>query len=204
MNVHAKRVLAAVVVIGGCVAVGLGIFYAYFYVPHFAEVTPTALYRSGQPGEGDLERLHSAYGIRTVVNLRERDEQTGEHGLTFDDEVATAEKLGMSFVHLPMPSKHDPDPNVMRRWLEIISDEKNHPVLVHCKRGVDRTGLLVALYRAQREGWSLDRALDEAVEQRLDPEDCPAVRQSLEAFMKRQSTTTRTATQRGDAAGGSH
>jgi protein-tyrosine phosphatase len=35
-------------------------------------------------------------------------------------------------------------------------------VFVHCKRGADRTGAVVGLYRVLRQDWSVDRAYDEA------------------------------------------
>ena len=35
-------------------------------------------------------------------------------------------------------------------------------VLVHCKDGVDRTGMIVAIYRMTPEGWTSNDALAEA------------------------------------------
>jgi protein tyrosine/serine phosphatase len=35
-------------------------------------------------------------------------------------------------------------------------------VFVHCRRGADRTGALVGFYRIARNGWSAERAYDEA------------------------------------------
>jgi hypothetical protein len=32
---------------------------------------------------------------------------------------------------------------------------------VHCREGVDRTGVMVAVYRVAIDGWSTDQAIDE-------------------------------------------
>jgi protein tyrosine phosphatase (PTP) superfamily phosphohydrolase (DUF442 family) len=37
------------------------------------------------------------------------------------------------------------------------------PVLVHCEWGRDRTGLVVAAYRVAVNGWSKDKAMQEAI-----------------------------------------
>lgn len=36
------------------------------------------------------------------------------------------------------------------------------PVLVHCQHGQDRTGLAIAAYRVSVQGWTKDRAMQEA------------------------------------------
>jgi protein tyrosine/serine phosphatase len=41
---------------------------------------------------------------------------------------------------------------------------ENYPVLIHCKAGLHRTGVLVALYRMEYDGWSAQRAMDELKE----------------------------------------
>jgi hypothetical protein len=38
----------------------------------------------------------------------------------------------------------------------------NQPVFVHCKRGADRTGALIAVYRVSHDGRTAERALEEA------------------------------------------
>ena len=50
-----------------------------------------------------------------------------------------------------------------REILEILDDPDRCPVLVHCARGTCRTGAAVALYRFERDGWTID---DVAVEMR--------------------------------------
>ena len=50
-----------------------------------------------------------------------------------------------------------------REILKIIDDPERRPVLVHCARGTCRTGAAVAMYRFERDGWTID---DVAVEMR--------------------------------------
>ena len=47
------------------------------------------------------------------------------------------------------------------RFLRIVEDKENRPVLVHCEQGFHRTGVLVAAYRIAHCGWSFEKALKE-------------------------------------------
>ena len=46
------------------------------------------------------------------------------------------------------------DQAVVRNALSVMTDPANQPVYVHCSRGVDRTGVVVAVYRMEVDGWS--------------------------------------------------
>jgi len=50
----------------------------------------------------------------------------------------------------------------LRRVLASIRDAPK-PVLVHCWRGSDRTGAVVAAYRIAFQGWTREQAIDELV-----------------------------------------
>jgi protein tyrosine/serine phosphatase len=52
-------------------------------------------------------------------------------------------------------------PPVVDEFLALLDDEKNYPVLIHCKAGLHRTGRLTAIYRMEYEGWSHGEALRE-------------------------------------------
>ncbi len=43
----------------------------------------------------------------------------------------------------------------------ILSDPQRQPVYVHCDHGVDRTGMVLAAYRIQVDGWTFERAYEE-------------------------------------------
>ena len=51
-------------------------------------------------------------------------------------------------------------------WLKredyAIDDASAGPVFVHCRRGADRTGTVVACYRIAHDGWDNQKALQEA------------------------------------------
>ena len=47
--------------------------------------------------------------------------------------------------------------------LSILEDGSTGPVFVHCKRGADRTGAVIAAYRIDHDGWDNARALREAM-----------------------------------------
>ena len=50
----------------------------------------------------------------------------------------------------------------MTRVLEILADPESGPVYVHCRRGCDRTGAVIACYRILVENWDAERAIAEA------------------------------------------
>jgi protein tyrosine phosphatase (PTP) superfamily phosphohydrolase (DUF442 family) len=121
-------------------------------IKRFIEVAP-GLYRGGQPDVDGFAYLRDL-GIRTVVSLRND-----------DSEKAMVESLGMRFVHIPVtfrPLGGTLPRDAVARFLEIVDEPAHGPVFVHCKRGADRTGAFVGLYRIVRQGWTLDRAYDEA------------------------------------------
>ena len=122
-------------------------------LPKFSQVGER-LYRGAQPREGGLRRL-AELGINTVINLRGASERTRS-------DEAEAAGLGLRYFNVPMPVWGRPEDGHVLRVLEIISAPESGRVFVHCKDGVDRTGMVVALYRITADGWSADAAAREA------------------------------------------
>jgi protein tyrosine/serine phosphatase len=109
------------------------------------------LYRGAVPSNVALEELH-AQGIKLVVDLREK----GGDTLRERQEVTA---LGMHYVSVPLSPWSAPTPDQVRSVLSFFG---NQPIFVHCRRGKDRTGTIIACYRIQHDGWSNTRALEEA------------------------------------------
>ena len=118
------------------------------------------LYRGSQPDAEGFRYLRDL-GVKSVVNLREESDaiKTGEQQIV--------ESLGMRYVHLPVKDgnfftwfRRIPDDSV-RQFLTVVQSEPG-PVFVHCRRGTDRTGAMVAFYRMATSGWDAQRATSEA------------------------------------------
>ena len=112
------------------------------------------LFRSGQPRDGSLSRLREL-GINTIINLRGASARTRA-------EEAEARALGFNYYNVALPNWARPQDERVARVLELIAAPESGRVLVHCKQGVDRTGMIVAMYRITHEGWTSDKALAEA------------------------------------------
>jgi uncharacterized protein (TIGR01244 family) len=125
----------------------------YQELPNFHQVNEQ-LYRSGQPKSGGLKKL-ADFGIKTIVNLRGESDETKA-------EEAEAKKLGLRYFNIPMSSAGRPTDEQVRHVIDVIESQENAPVLIHCRRGSDRTGAIIAIYRIKREGWAANRALEEA------------------------------------------
>lgn len=116
---------------------------------HWDVVKPGILYRSGQLTSDQLAEAVERYGIKTVVNFQLPDEKLrAERELT--------ERLGVEFLNLPMSGDGFGREHQFREVLEAVDDPERRPVLVHCARGTCRTGAAVALYRYERDGWTID------------------------------------------------
>jgi tyrosine-protein phosphatase SIW14 len=125
----------------------------YKELPNFHEVN-SRLYRGAQPRWGGINRLVQL-GIKTVVNLREGDDQARA-------EEAEARAAGLRYFNVPFKRTGRPTDQQVSSVLSIINDTENQPVFVHCKLGKDRTGTVIAVYRIAHDGWTSERAKAEA------------------------------------------
>jgi protein tyrosine/serine phosphatase len=108
-------------------------------------------YRGSQPKGQNYGQL-AALGVKTIVDLREDASDTAQ---------SDAERAGMRYINLPLKEKSYPGPDAAARFLEILADQTNWPVYVHCAGGRHRTGVMTAVYRMSVDGWSIDQAYQE-------------------------------------------
>jgi tyrosine-protein phosphatase SIW14 len=113
------------------------------------------VYRGAQPSAAGFASL-AKLGVKTVIDLRE----IGEHSQAGEEAIVKA--LGMQYVSIPMRGMAKPDDGVVSHILGLLNDSESAPVFVHCRRGADRTGAVIACYRISHDSWQPKRALSEA------------------------------------------
>ncbi len=123
------------------------------HVRNFSKVNDH-LYRGGEPSLVGLQEL-GAMGVKLVIDLREPGGST-----TFEKQEA--EKLKMQYVNVPFPALSAPSKEEIDRVLALLLHGDSETVFVHCRRGKDRTGTVIACYRIQHDGWPNWQALQEA------------------------------------------
>ena len=117
------------------------------HVPNLYRVEPDLL-RSAQPDAAGFQDL-ATLGVKTVLDLR-----------AGHDDASEAGKAALHFLRVPMRAWSARDRDVVQA-LKILADRSNRPILVHCQKGADRTGMVLALYRVVIQGWSKEDALRE-------------------------------------------
>jgi protein tyrosine/serine phosphatase len=122
-------------------------------VHNFGQVNKQ-IYRGGEPSLVGLQEL-GAMGVKIDLDLR-------EPGGATDFERKEVEKLGMKFMNIPLSAFFAPTNAQMEKVLSLLMQDKSDPIFVHCLRGKDRTGTVIACYRIQHDGWSNGAALEEA------------------------------------------
>jgi protein tyrosine/serine phosphatase len=115
------------------------------------------VYRGAQPSDQGLKYL-AKLGVKTVIDLRESGARSRE-----EEKVVTA--TGMKYINVPMGGLRAPTGSEMDKILGILENSAAGPVFVHCKRGADRTGAVIAAYRIDHDRWENARALNEAKSQ---------------------------------------
>ena len=106
-----------------------------------------------QPRLKHLEKL-KAEGVKAVINLRTR----GEHRA--DEEEAKAKELGLRYFHIPVVFG-EPKEEQATEFLKITDDPENRPAFIHCA-GAVRVGAFWMIRRVLRDGWTVERAEEEA------------------------------------------
>jgi len=111
------------------------------------QMSPT-LYRSALPDEGAVPLL-KRLRVVTVINFLP------------ESDSSWLSAPGIAQIQLPYRTNHVDDADVLKSLRVIQAAEANGPVLMHCKHGSDRTGLMSAMYRVVVQGWSKEDALNE-------------------------------------------
>lgn len=123
-------------------------------ITNFARVESTVACGGATKPEA-LARLKQM-GFVSVVNLR----LPTEAGADLEAEAAAAQAAGLRYVHLPFSST-SPDPAVVDRFLQTLSEPGGQPAYIHCATG-NRAAAFWMIKRVQLDGWDVDRAAQEA------------------------------------------
>jgi tyrosine-protein phosphatase SIW14 len=123
-------------------------------VPNFHQVNEH-VFRGGQPVDAGWNSL-AHLGIKVVIDLR----PSSEHPINAEEHAVEA--AGMKYVNVPMRGIGSPVADAVSKVLSLLVSDSDGPVFVHCRRGADRTGTVIACYRILHDHWANQKALQEA------------------------------------------
>jgi tyrosine-protein phosphatase SIW14 len=159
-----------------CVVLLVGVMPVVWYRAVYAhgkrlrEVEPGRVYRSGQMTADGFADAFNSLGIRSVINVQDDfpdpDLEQSFFSRSSVRESAWCASHGVRYFALAPDliarrSVGSSQPAVINEFERILDDERNYPVLIHCKAGLHRTGILCAVYRMEYQGWSHDQAYAE-------------------------------------------
>jgi protein tyrosine/serine phosphatase len=126
------------------------------------------IYSGRQPKPEEFPELKQM-GIKTVLDLR---------GGMFHAprEKKLVEAAGMQYVSMRLSGLFPPRHQQIASILAVLDDPARQPVFVHCRRGDDRVGMVIACYRMVHDRWTNQQAYEEAIHNGLNP---------LEVLMRR-------------------
>jgi tyrosine-protein phosphatase SIW14 len=142
---------------------------------NFRVVKEGVLYRCGQLTPAGLVRVVHERGIKTVVTLR----ASRNPGISDPDawEESFCAERGLKHVRLiprvwgANEKGEVPAEENIKKFLAVIDNPENHPVLVHCFAGIHRTGTMCAIFRMEYDRWPAERAINEMQQCGFDPAD---------------------------------
>ena len=112
------------------------------------------VYRGAQPTDEGFQYL-AKIGVKTIIDLRETDSRSQAEQRVVSD-------AGMQYVNVPMTGHTPPTEAEITKILAVLEEGTTGPVFVHCQRGADRTGAVIAAYHIDHDKWDNSRALQDA------------------------------------------
>ncbi|UFH48844.1 dual specificity protein phosphatase family protein [Pseudomonas sp. KNUC1026] len=116
------------------------------------------LYRSGLPSD-DRDVQLKALGVRSVVSFIK------------DDDREWVKDPSIRLYSQPMHADRVTDDEILQALRTVRAAQAQGPVLIHCKHGNNRTGIVAAMYRITFDGWSREAALAEMQNNGFGSED---------------------------------
>lgn len=121
--------------------------------PNFRTVEDNSIYRSGFPEPSNFPFLQSL-NLKSIICMCT--EPYPEEHLEF----LNANKIKLFQFGIDGTKTAPVPKSTITEALKIIIDVRNHPLLIHCKRGKHRTGCLVGCFR-KLQNWCLSSVLEE-------------------------------------------
>jgi protein tyrosine phosphatase (PTP) superfamily phosphohydrolase (DUF442 family) len=143
--------------------------YYRYVLEHGKRLRPVvegAVYRSGCLTANGFRDAIEKHHIKTVITFWDEDPDPVLKGSRFDrssikeSELCKSMGVDYKFIHLKLRPDYDPQVAI-DKFLEVMDNPNSYPVLVHCKAGLHRTGVMAAIYRMEYDGWSRQDAMRE-------------------------------------------
>jgi tyrosine-protein phosphatase SIW14 len=144
--------------------------WEYTHSKRLRPVVEGKVYRSGQlTAPGFIEAV-DRYHFHTIINLQDDvpdpDVALGYFTRKTIKESELCRQLGVRYVFVApdlISRKRVPHdrPPAIDQFLAIMDDPATYPVLLHCRAGLHRTGIMAAIYRMEYQGWSHEQAIAE-------------------------------------------
>lgn len=139
--------------------VGVGVIgiIGYLAILHFSgnfhAVIAGELYRSAQVNGAQLSNYTQKVGLKSVLNLRGASPDAG----WYKDEMSESARLGLVHADFALSASREVTLEEATQLIALMRTLPK-PLLIHCKHGSDRTGLLSALYLAAIKGEDAETA----------------------------------------------
>ena len=117
-----------------------GPLHTYLFESNLMPVVEGQVYRSAQPSGPELARWVERLGIKSVLNLRGEDNDAA----WMREEHSVSASLGITHYDLHLSADRMPPAQKLREVVQIL-DAAPRPLLLHCKGGVERSGLVGAV-----------------------------------------------------------
>ena len=141
--------------------------YDVFVLDRFRVIDPGKVYKSGVMSVDKLEQTINKYNIKSIIDLRDPQSEDAQREGTHKSiisESALADRLHINYYNLP--SQQVPSDDAVHKFLKIMNEPNNYPVLIHCYHGKGRAVLYSALYRIEYQDFNNSEALEKT---RLTP-----------------------------------
>lgn len=124
-------------------SVAIFLFFYFFIYGNFHKADDN-LYRSGRLYPFNLLRYVKMFQIKSILNLQST--RRFKHTYWYKNEMSVANQLGIDVYEYPIGDREMISVESMTEIINIIKNAPK-PMLIHCKRGADRTSFAVALYQ---------------------------------------------------------
>lgn len=108
--------------------------------PNFHTVIPDRIYRSAQLNGREFKYYIKKHQIKTIINLRGQDDDANWYA----EELEVSRNNDIKHFDLALPAHGITSPQNMQALAQILLTAPQ-PILIHCWRGADRTGLASAM-----------------------------------------------------------